>query len=113
MWILIKPKVAIFFIQELIQVLFLLIHLGVLGIFIGGGKDVQMDESPISMKIFSLSNEWAGLIGNDYREFLLNPWITLVPLVAFSTLILALKLILSGLQERKYTKQTELMVICE
>ncbi|KAB7672135.1 ABC transporter permease subunit [Bacillus sp. B1-b2] len=99
-WILIKPRVAIFFIQELIQLLFLLIHLGVLGIFIGGDKEIQMNESPDSSKKFSLSNEWAGLIGSDYREFLLNPWIMLFPLIAFTTLIIALKIILSGLEEK-------------
>lgn len=97
-WILLKPRILIFFIQEVIHLLFLLIHLGVLNVFIGGKRTVKMTKD--TKEDFSLSNEWAGLIGDKFDQFLIHPWIILVPLGAFTLLIFALKLILSGLEDR-------------
>lgn len=97
-WPIMKPKILITFLQQVIQLLILLIHLGILHIFIGGSRVVNMDMAQKVQKNLSLSNEWGGLIGVDYQMIQHHPWIVLVPLLAFTTLIGSLKLILSGLQ---------------
>ncbi|MCG1027686.1 ABC transporter permease subunit [Virgibacillus halodenitrificans] len=96
-WRIIKPRIGIFFIQNNIQLLLLLIHLGVLGIFIGGSRQINMTEE--TSVLLSITNEWGGLIGSSYKEFLHHPWIVLAPLFSFMLLILLLKIILSGIEE--------------
>lgn len=95
-WRIIKPRIGIFFIQNNIQLLLLLIHLGVLGIFIGGDRAIKVSEEKTIL--LPISNEWGGLIGSSYQEFLLHPWIVLAPLFSFMVLIIFLKIILAGMK---------------
>ncbi|MCA0970476.1 hypothetical protein LCM20_07755 [Halobacillus litoralis] len=94
----VKPRLFTVYLQQVIQLLILLIHLGILGVFIGGSRVVAMDIEREVQKKFSLSSEWAGLVGVDYGMILHYPWVILVPLLAFTTVIAALKLILAGLR---------------
>lgn len=97
LWRMVRPKLGMFFIQNNIQMLLLLIHLGVLSIFIGGDRHVQVSEE--KSVLMSITNEWGGLIGSSYREFLHHPWVVLVPLFSFMILIMLLKMILAGMEE--------------
>ncbi|UOR10963.1 ABC transporter permease subunit [Halobacillus amylolyticus] len=108
-----KPQLVVILLREVIQVLILLAHLGILGIFFGGG---QMAVDIFDNSIFvSLSNEWSGLIGENYT-FLFTPfwWIALVPIIMLTLAVLAVKLMLEGYQrvinskeKRETKKQSE------
>lgn len=100
-----KPQIFIVFLQQIVQLLILLIHLGILNIFIGGSKLIKI--SMVGGGAFdriSLSNEWSGLIGANYHSLFLQPWLTLAPLASFMILIIAIKLIMSGFQEHDLIK---------
>ncbi len=92
------PQFFIIFLRELIQVLLLLAHLGLLRIFVGGFdvmKDMFDDSRP-----YSISNEWSGLLGL-WWEFIWAgyPWITAVPVLFFTLTILAAKMTLIGFEQ--------------
>ena len=92
-----KPQLVIIFLREMIQVLILLAHLGILGIFFGGGA---MKEDLFQNFVFvSLSNEWSGIIGNNFR-FLFTTywWIAISPIFLLTLTVLAFKLMLEGYQ---------------
>lgn len=91
------PRLILLFFQRNVQVLILFVHLGLLKIFLGGA--VEKEINPGVVRLFSLSNEWAGNIGKAYFEIMLAPWIIFVPLVAFSITILSFNFITSTLQE--------------
>ncbi|WP_421381857.1 ABC transporter permease subunit [Bacillus salacetis] len=107
---LIKPRIFIVFLQQIIQILILLIHLSILGIFVGGAEKIKTSMTGGSFESVSISNEWAGLIGLHYKELFLNPWLTIAPLVAFTILIFAVKLILSGISEKGTYKEPPLNI---
>ncbi|MED1865359.1 peptide ABC transporter permease [Fictibacillus nanhaiensis] len=90
-----NPILIILFLQQFIQVLVILIHLGVLQVFFGGtivfhGGDID-----------SVTHEWTGLLGMYYPSFMSHPWIPLVPILFFTLTIISSTFILSGL-ERAY-----------
>ncbi|WP_433750396.1 peptide ABC transporter permease [Falsibacillus pallidus] len=92
------PQLFIIALRELIQTLVLLSHLGVLGIFMGG---VGLKEDLFQLtRPVSLSNEWAGSLG-DWWDFILTayPWLTFVPVLFFTLTILAAKCMLVGLKQ--------------
>ncbi|MCA1060399.1 ABC transporter permease subunit [Rossellomorea aquimaris] len=92
-----KPQLVVIFLREMIQVLILLAHLGILGIFFGGGT---MKEDLFQNMIFvSFSNEWSGIIGNNFR-FLFTTywWIAICPVFLLTLTVLAFKLMLEGYQ---------------
>ena len=81
-------------IQQFIQVLIVLSHLGVLNIFFGGTYiDYATGESPKSMYY-----EWSGLVGTYFRSLNFHPWIALVPIAFFTLTILAAQLMLNGMK---------------
>ncbi|WP_226672239.1 ABC transporter permease subunit [Rossellomorea aquimaris] len=92
-----KPQLVVIFLREMIQVLILLAHLGILGIFFGGGT---MKEDLFQNMVFvSLSNEWSGIIGNNF-QFLFTTywWIAICPIFLLTLTVLAFKLMLEGYQ---------------
>jgi peptide/nickel transport system permease protein len=101
---LMKPRIVILFLQQVIQLLFLLIHLSILDIFVGGTQKIKTSMTGGEFDSISLSNEWAGIIGLNYKELFLYPWLTLAPLIAFTILILSVKLLLSGLNDNNIIK---------
>ncbi|MBW3112379.1 ABC transporter permease subunit [Bacillus sp. MCCB 382] len=92
-----KPQLVVIFLREMIQVLVLLAHLGILGIFFGGGT---MKEDLFQNMVFvSLSNEWSGIIGNNF-QFLFTTywWIAICPIFLLTLTVLAFKMMLEGYQ---------------
>ncbi|WP_377890568.1 peptide ABC transporter permease [Alkalihalobacillus sp. R86527] len=90
-----RPQLFLIFIREVILVLLLLAHLGILNVLFGG---VAITEDMFGNGVFvSLSNEWSGLIGNNLKFlFTTYYWIPLVPIICFTVTILALKMIVEG-----------------
>ncbi|MCF6410351.1 hypothetical protein [Pseudalkalibacillus salsuginis] len=85
--------------QQIIQVLILLAHLGVLLIFLGGVKTILDGDLLSTHEVFvSLTGEWSGLIGNNFQEIVHSPHVILVPLGFFSLTIFSMNLIINGMQ---------------
>ncbi|MFD1738769.1 ABC transporter permease subunit [Bacillus salitolerans] len=96
------PKLIIVLLQQVGQVLVIFAHLGILGIFIGGGdrKEVGADiktETPI-FEVFSATNEWGGLIAKYFPIFFIRPYFVLIPVACVALTILALNFIVEGLK---------------
>ncbi|WP_261129813.1 ABC transporter permease [Bacillus sp. Marseille-Q3570] len=91
------PQLIMIYMRELIQVLLIMAHLGILRIFVGG-MDVKEDMFRTPRE-YSLSNEWSGLLGL-WWEFIWTgyPWITFIPVLAFTLTILAGKMTLTGFE---------------
>ncbi len=105
-----KPQLFIIFIREIILVLLLLAHLGILNILFGGAA---IEEDIFGNSVFvSLSNEWSGLIGNNLKFlFTTYYWIPLVPIICFTVTILALKMMVQGFQEASAHASKKGMVV--
>lgn len=87
-----KENLIIILMQQYIQVLVVLAHLGVLGIFFGGSLIVGEE-------LHSVSNEWSGLIGNTYDLMIFYPWLPLTPTLFLGLTILSAQMMLSGMKE--------------
>ncbi|MFZ3590041.1 ABC transporter permease [Bacillus sp. DJP31] len=96
----------IFFSQQVGQVLLLLIHLGLLELFLGGAIKRDLGTA-MGAKFITLTNEWSGLIGMDYKEIVLAPWIIVAPLVAFMITILCVNIITEELERPKKRSKVE------
>ncbi|MCM3764794.1 ABC transporter permease [Neobacillus niacini] len=86
-------------VQQLLSTLQLIMHLGIFGVFLGGqtaGGIVGYDEPP---KPASLSNEWAGLIGQNLFDFNRAPWTIFVPILGFFIVIFIVNSIKKELEE--------------
>ncbi|MGM7700738.1 hypothetical protein ACSVDE_03375 [Pseudalkalibacillus sp. Hm43] len=110
------PRLFIMFNQQMIQVLLIFAHLGVLGMFIGGTdfENVEtepmagneMAEKSIVTQITSLSSEWGGLVAGATKSgMLLNTWQLLYPGIAFGLTILAYMLMLEGVKRSLLPKR--------
>ncbi|KMM39320.1 hypothetical protein [Guptibacillus hwajinpoensis] len=98
-----RPQLFLLFVREVIQVLLLLAHLGILNILFGGALlTTDMFDKAVYV---SFSSEWSGLIGSNFR-FLFTDyyWIPLVPIFCFTIAILAFKLMIEGFEATLYTK---------
>jgi peptide/nickel transport system permease protein len=91
-------KVFVIFIQQIIQALLIIIHLGVLTIYFGGTY-VRILPMGVEVDIWGITNEWSGIIGNHLPSYGLTPWMVLFPLLFFFLLILAYNLILEGINK--------------
>ncbi|HET7629622.1 MAG TPA: ABC transporter permease subunit [Bacillales bacterium] len=91
------PKLWIQYVQQVIQVLVLLVHLGLFHLFFGG---TIKEKLPFINEVVyrSSTGEWAGLIGHYYHLLRFFPWLPLVPLFAFAFTILAMNFILEALK---------------
>ncbi|MFC4557074.1 ABC transporter permease subunit [Virgibacillus kekensis] len=89
------PKLWVNFGQQVVQVLILLVHLGLLNLFLGG----TIPHHLMSNGFQSLTGDWAGLIGYSYKYFDVFPWLPLVPLGAFALTILALNYMIEGMKQ--------------
>ncbi|KAA0546161.1 ABC transporter permease subunit [Bacillus sp. BGMRC 2118] len=94
---LMKEKFVIVFGQQVVQVLLLLSHLGLMKLFFGGtvvSFDPMMGDPPTT-----LSMEWSGLIGDAQRFMKTAIWIPFTPILFFAISIYAVNLMTEG-----YTK---------
>lgn len=88
-----KENIFIILMQQYIQVLIVLAHLGVLELFFGG---TYVDSSG---KVYSVAYEWSGLIGLYYSHMRLNPWLPFVPILFLGLTILSAQMMLNGFKE--------------
>ncbi|MFC7371577.1 hypothetical protein ACFQPF_07805 [Fictibacillus iocasae] len=91
------PVLMILFMQQFVQTLIILVHLGVLQLFFGGtivffGGEVD-----------SISHEWTGLLGMYYQSFMAHPWVPLIPMIFFSLTIISGNFILAGVEKAYQT----------
>lgn len=96
-WPYLVPQLFIIMIREFIQVLILMAHLGILGIFIGG---VVSKGSLFGRNVLtSRSSELAGTLGMWWDYFWTAfPWIAFIPITFLTVLILAAKAMLNSLE---------------
>jgi peptide/nickel transport system permease protein len=89
----------LFFVQQILSTLQILMHLGIFGIFFGGKARegiLGFDEPPIPA---TLSNEWAGLIGQNIWEFLHVPWVVLDTAFGFFFIIAIINMMKKEIEE--------------
>lgn len=81
-----KSYILIVASQQLLNVLMTLMHLGIFGVFIGGTTQSGIfgKEPPDPA---SITNEWSGLIGQDFPVIIPYPWIVISPILGFFVLI--------------------------
>lgn len=92
----------LFTVQQFISTLHITMQLGLFGMFLGGRNRAGVmgyDEPP---KPATLSNEWAGLIGQNFSEFLRAPWSILGPVIGFFVVIAIVNVIKKELEENLY-----------
>lgn len=89
------PKLWVNFGQQVIQVLVLLVHLGLLKLFLGGTMKHHLMDNGFE----SFTAEWSGLIGYSYAYLDIQPWLPLVPLGAFAITILAMNYMIEGMKQ--------------
>ncbi|ULT59422.1 hypothetical protein L1999_13215 [Neobacillus drentensis] len=87
-------------------------HLGIFGYFLGGlnrGGVLGFDRPE---KRATLSNEWAGLIGQNFHDFVLITWSVFGPVLGFFFVIFIVNMIkkeleenISGMQVRKKKRE--------
>ena len=98
-----KSRLLLLYVQQVIQVLLLLVHLGVFHLVVGGSFSVNtIDGNSVTV---SLSNEWSGLIGLSYVELMLDKWIVIGPSIGFILTILAFTLIKKGIENANLSPQ--------
>lgn len=86
-------------VQQFLATLVLIMHLGLFEYFLGGqtiGGTFGYEDPP---KAASLSNEWAGLIGQNFRAFAHYPWIVLFVMIGFFFLIGIVNMVKKELEE--------------
>ncbi|GIO21705.1 ABC transporter permease [Oceanobacillus sp. J11TS1] len=91
------PLLLIQFIQEIIKVLILLIHLGFFHLLFGGTMEQQLDDTQNAY--ISVSSEWSGMVGNGFNHLGGWSWMFLSVVIAFTLVILALNLVTKGIED--------------
>lgn len=84
---------VIVFMQQFVQTLIILLHLGLLGLFFGGTVIFYEGE------IESYTYEWSGLIGFYFQSLTVHPWIPLVPITCFGLTIFSGNIIVKCIQD--------------
>ncbi len=97
---LLREDLLLLVLSETILALNLLGQLGIFQLFLGGTR-VSMD--PIMY--YSITHEWAGLIGQARASIQANQWTVLAPMGAFIVAVLGLFFLLRGLEEYFRTHQ--------
>jgi peptide/nickel transport system permease protein len=96
------PRLFILFGQQFIQVLFILVHLGLFHLFLGG-TIVTRGDMPDPPKTATF--EWSGLISSTKNALMTGNYaIVLAPLAAFMISIIAMQLIVQGVKEIQQKK---------
>lgn len=99
------PKMFVLFLQQISTVLIIFVHLGILEVFIGGSETYKMDERleggvvTVITESYTMSNEWGGLIGKYWSEYMFYPSLVFGPILGFSFVILMMNLLVHGLTQ--------------
>ncbi|PEI76227.1 ABC transporter permease subunit [Bacillus wiedmannii] len=86
------PPFLLLVAQQFVSVLLLLLHLGLLKLFFGGTILFGLDAD-------SVTKEWTGLIGQNFRHLTTHTWIVLIPIAFYSITILAGNLVSNSMQD--------------
>ncbi|SME51113.1 putative D,D-dipeptide transport system permease protein DdpC [Bacillus mobilis] len=86
------PSFLLLVAQQFVSVLLLLLHLGLLKLFFGGTILFGLDAD-------SVTKEWTGLIGQNFRHLTTHTWIVLIPIAFYSMTILAGNLVSNSMQD--------------
>ncbi|SCC28958.1 peptide/nickel transport system permease protein [Fictibacillus enclensis] len=114
------PKLWFIYIQQIMYVLILFAHLGLLQIFFGGTVLEEYTVFGGDLLPKSMSNEWSGLIGSYYRQMMLRPYLLIIPVLFFAVSIFGVNLMLEGLkrtiedlqwQRKKYFHPASLVIV--
>ena len=92
----------LFTVQQILSTLQITMQLSIFGLFLGGLNRAGVfgyEDASGRQKPASLSNEWAGLIGQNFTEFALAPWIVFAPVLGFFLVILIVNMIKKELEE--------------
>lgn len=90
------------FVTELIHILNLIGQLGIFYIFLGG--TIFTNSPPL---LHSVTNEWAGLVGQLRTKISSDPWLLFIPLSAYLVVLMSFQFISQGLEkhyEKKFAK---------
>ncbi|MGA9290622.1 MAG: ABC transporter permease subunit [Anaerobacillus sp.] len=102
------PRMMIIFLQQMINALVLLLHLGLLKLFFGG---TFYNPDPIlGDEYLSVSSEWSGLIGSTYNRLPYETWIPLIPILFFVLVILGVHFALEGFKnsmEKQFSRSNK------
>ncbi|MEW8969052.1 hypothetical protein [Mesobacillus jeotgali] len=87
-WPFLKSTGLLMFVQQMLSTLIMIMHLGLFEYFMGGrtkgGIFTPPGERPVAE---TLSNEWGGLIGQNFKVMMQYPWIVLSTMIFFFFLI--------------------------
>ncbi|MDA1676290.1 ABC transporter permease subunit [Bacillus cereus group sp. TH152-1LC] len=86
------PSFLLLVAQQFVSVLLLLLHLGLLKLFFGGTILFGLDAD-------SVTKEWTGLIGQNFRHLTTHTWIVLIPIAFYSMTVLSGNLISNSMQD--------------
>lgn len=94
-----RQELIFAFLTELVQVLFLMGQLAVMGIFIFGGDKFDFDPDPYSL-LLTQTGEWCSILSYGAVMIRLYPWIVFSAGAAFTLSILIVQFFLSELKRR-------------
>ncbi|MED1510548.1 ABC transporter permease [Bacillus proteolyticus] len=86
------PSFLLLVAQQFVSTLLLLLHLGLLELFFGGTIIFGTEAD-------SVTKEWTGLIGQNFRHLTTHTWIVLIPIAFYSMTILSGNLISNSMQD--------------
>ncbi|MDF2924922.1 MAG: hypothetical protein K0R57_3836 [Paenibacillaceae bacterium] len=92
-------EIVFAFLTELVQVLFLMGQLAVMGIFIFGGAKFDFDPDPYSI-LLTQTGEWCSILSYGAVMIRMYPWIVFSAGAAFTLSILIIRFFLSELKGR-------------
>jgi peptide/nickel transport system permease protein len=98
------PRLFILAGRQFTQVLTLMLHLAIYHLFIGGVKITSGQEHDQFNNYSTISNEWTGLISMYHRELMLEPFVIMIPVAAYTLLILCINIMTNSL-ERSFDKR--------
>jgi peptide/nickel transport system permease protein len=106
---------VLFTVQQLLSTLQIMMHLGIFGYFLGGLNRSGIfgwDDPKGSAAPATLSYEWAGLIGQGFKDFNLAPWTVFTPVLGFFFVIVIVNMMkketednILGLEKMKWKKK--------
>ncbi|PHA68566.1 ABC transporter permease [Bacillus toyonensis] len=91
-WPHILPSFLLLVAQQFVSTLLLLLHLGLLELFFGGTIIFGTEAD-------SVTKEWTGLIGQNFRHLTTHTWIVVIPILFYSMTILSGNLISNSMQD--------------
>ncbi len=86
------PSFLLLVAQQFVSTLLLLLHLGLLELFFGGTIIFGIEAD-------SVTKEWTGLIGQNFRHLTTHTWIVVIPILFYSMTILSGNLISNSMQD--------------